>query len=260
MSKRIRLGLLLGLVLLGLAVVTIWYGQRQRSELADSGSGSALENNLTVGHDTVPERAPTEDENAAAANSPRAAGDDDVGTRERAKSEPAAVPAKAAASPASKRKNKTAEETRPAAEEAASPQNTPPPPPQPPPPAVQNGILIGRHHNAIGASLHLAKITYLLDGQVVATEEGGKLDQTRDFEAFNRRTTPGEHTITAIAEFQGNGHGVFSYFDAYRYKARSDHRVTVRESGTTTVTISLYERSGPLVAIENRLAIGFRVN
>jgi len=236
-------------------VVTIWYGQRKGSETAASGTTSGAENSLSVHRDTTPEHAGADVEHAGALSPSQPPGIDEVGRRESAKNEPAAEPAKAAAAPASpsKRKSKAADEA--SAEEAAPAQNTPPPAP-----AVQNGILIGRHHNAVGASVRLVKITYLLDGQVIATEEGGKLEQTRDFEAFNRRTSPGEHTVTAIADFLGNGHGVFSYYDSYRYRARSDHRVLVRETGTTIVTTTIYEKSGPLVAIENRLAIGFKVN
>jgi hypothetical protein len=268
MSKRVRLGLLLGLMLLGLVVVTIWYGQRKETGTAASGSQSGAENGLSVHRDTTPEH-PADLDHAGALPPPQPGGAGEVGAAEsaqnEAKNERAAAPAKARTAPASvsKRKAKaaeeaTAEQAAPAPAESAPPpvQNTPPPPPPP----VQNGILIGRHHNAVGATLRLVKITYMLDGQVVATEEGGKLEQVRDFEAFNRRTSPGEHTVTAIADFQGNGRGVFSYFDSYRYRVRSDHRVTVRETGTTTVTVSLYEKSGPLVAIENRLAIGFRTN
>jgi hypothetical protein len=122
------------------------------------------------------------------------------------------------------------------------------------------GMLIGHHRNLMGASLRLIKIVYVLDGNVVFSEEGDKLSQSRDFEAFRRNVSPSEHTVSVIAEFQGNGRGVFSYFDTYRYKAQSSHRFNVREGATTQLTVTLLEKSGPTTSFENRMAIGFKVN
>jgi hypothetical protein len=110
----------------------------------------------------------------------------------------------------------------------------------------------------VGASLRLVKITLLLDGSPVFQLSGDTLASARDFDAFNRRIDVGSHTLTAVAEFQGNGHGVFSYYDGYKYKARSAQQFVVDKARPAQVTVTLFEKGGPLTSVENRLAIAFK--
>jgi hypothetical protein len=112
--------------------------------------------------------------------------------------------------------------------------------------------------NSVGASLRLVKLTYVLDGTPIFSQSGDKL--AHGCEPFNRRLSPGNHELLVIADYQGTGYGVFSYHDSYRYKAQSIYHFAAREKSTTQITISLMEKGGVTTAVENRLAIGFKMN
>jgi hypothetical protein len=263
MSNRVKLAALFGLLLVALVVVTTWYRSREASSVAAPAPTSAVAARLGASdnaalafaaQETQPSTSPTppppSESEAEAASEPR----------------PAAALAKPRATRANrpaKSKPQPVEDTPPDAPQAATEPAPPPPPPAPPAASVAPapvGMLVCHHRNRVGSSLRLVKVTYVLDGAVVFTEEGDKLAQSRDLEAFSRKTSPGEHTMVVVAEFQGNGRGVFSYFDAYRYRAQSAQRFNVREAATTDLTVMLLEKAGPMTSFENRLGIAFKVN
>jgi hypothetical protein len=266
MSNRVKLAAISGALLLALVVVTLWYA-RDRTPPGAAMAVSGAADNLSAARKVSDP--PAMAEPAAA---PPTEVRDDVGIAAPAKPEIGIASRSVNPTrPVSKPKRKTAEpETDKAraasddsTERAAAPPAPPPLPSASAPAAiaqVESGVLVARHHNSVGASLRLMKVAYLLDGKTIFSEDGAKLQEAKDLEVFNRRTTAGEHTLSVIATFQGNGHGVFSYFDSYRYMARSEHRFLVREKGVTQLSVTLLEKSGPLTAIENRLAIAFKVD
>jgi hypothetical protein len=125
---------------------------------------------------------------------------------------------------------------------------------------VPSAALTGLCHNAVGGSFRLVQVTYVLDGETVLSDRSARLAEAMDFEAFRRTVAPGEHTLSVVAELRGNGGGLFSYYDSYRYKVQASHRIAVHDGQATVVTVSLFEKRGPASAPEERLGIGFRVN
>jgi hypothetical protein len=134
------------------------------------------------------------------------------------------------------------------------------PTPEPVQPPKEMGMLIGRIHNSVGSTLRLIKISYFVDGsQVAAQEYPSGLERETDVQGFERRVDLGNHTLRALVEYQGNGGGVFSYFEGYRYKVSSSHEFTATANTTTHITVVTYEKGGPLTSFENRLGVAFRV-
>jgi hypothetical protein len=134
------------------------------------------------------------------------------------------------------------------------------PTPEPVQPPKEMGMLIGRIHNSVGSTLRLIKISYFVDGSQVATQNyPNGLEREADLQVFERRVDLGNHTLRALVEYQGNGGGVFSYFEGYRYKVSSSHEFTATANTTTQITVVSYEKGGPLTSFENRLGVAFRV-
>jgi hypothetical protein len=104
----------------------------------------------------------------------------------------------------------------------------------------------------------LIEVTTSIDGQVVATCEGSGLQESKDsVVVFQGTAAPGEHAVNVRAEYRGNGHLVFSYFERYRYIASSRARFTVADGGRSEITIDLVDRGGMSTSFEDRLAIEF---
>src|SRR5262245_16686435 len=240
MSNRTKLGLSLALLLLALIVITTWYGMRRAPEIAEAPASSAAGDKLGVADKfgvadkaIAPPTSPEPQGPAAISPSqlPREPADSRAISQPRAGTPRAATArvGKGATRSGSKHKGQPAEESPAAAEEAQPAASATPPAATVAPPPTPTGTLVVRHHNGVGNSLQLIKVTYFLDGSVAFTEERDKLAQSRDLEAFTKKTSVGEHAISVVAEFQGNG-GVFSYFDNYRYKAQSANKFIVREN------------------------------
>jgi hypothetical protein len=134
------------------------------------------------------------------------------------------------------------------------------PTPEPVQPPKEMGTLIGRIHNSVGSTLRLIKISYFVDeSQVVTQNYPSGLEREADVQVFERRLDLGNHTLRALVEYQGDGGGVFSYFEGYRYKVSSSHEFTATANTTTQITVVSYEKGGPLTSFENRLGVAFRI-
>jgi hypothetical protein len=134
------------------------------------------------------------------------------------------------------------------------------PTPEPAPPPKEMGMLVGRIHNSVGSTFRLTKITFFVDGsQVAAQNFPNGLEPNADVQVFERRVDLGDHTLRALVEYQGNGGGVFSYFEGYRYKVTSSHEFTGTANTTTQITVVTYEKGGLTTSFQDRLGVAFRV-
>jgi hypothetical protein len=134
------------------------------------------------------------------------------------------------------------------------------PTPEPVQPPKEMGTLVGRIHNSVGSTLRLIRISYFVDESQVATQNyPSGLEREADVQVFERRLDLGNHTLRALVEYQGDGGGVFSYFEGYRYKVSSSHEFTATANTTTQITLVSYEKGGPLTSFENRLGLAFRI-
>ncbi len=75
------------------------------------------------------------------------------------------------------------------------------------------------HHNEMGGSFALESVAYALDGAPILTrsDKDGDLAKRHEFEIFNGRIVPGHHQIAVRLVYQGQGFGVFSYLEGYKF-------------------------------------------
>ena len=66
----------------------------------------------------------------------------------------------------------------------------------------------------------LESVAYALDGAPIFTkvDMNGDLAKREEFEIFNGRIVPGQHQIAVRLVYRGNGFGVFSYLEGYKFK------------------------------------------
>jgi hypothetical protein len=119
-----------------------------------------------------------------------------------------------------------------------------------------------RHVNKMGGSFKVIKLLYSLDGtQIYAKQDDtGKLDEQKNVEILSGPISPGNHTLSVMIVYRGNGFGVFEYLNKYRFTVRSSHTFTVAEGKQTQITVVGYEKGGATTPMEKRPAIDFKVN
>jgi hypothetical protein len=132
--------------------------------------------------------------------------------------------------------------------------------PEAAPPPKEMGTVVARIQNSVGSTFRLTKISFFVDGsQVSAQSYPSGLEPNANVQVFVGPVDLGNHTLQALIEYQGNGGGVLSYFEGYRYKVSSSHAFTATAHTTTQITVVTYEKGGLLTSFENRLGVAFRV-
>ena len=118
------------------------------------------------------------------------------------------------------------------------------------------------HKNKMGNSFRLIKLVYALDGTQIFSrnDPSGKLHKRKTIEVLTGPMAPGSHTVNVLAVYRGNGHGVFSYLNKYKFTVRSSHTFTVTEGKATRVEVKAFERGGITTPLEKRPAFDFRLN
>jgi len=117
------------------------------------------------------------------------------------------------------------------------------------------------HQNKMGGSFRLIKLVYALDGAQIFSraDDTGKLHDAKNIDILSGPIAPGNHTISVLMLYRGNGYGVFAYLKNYKFTVRSSHTFTVTEGKQTTVTVIGFEKGGITTPLEKRPAIDFRV-
>jgi hypothetical protein len=110
--------------------------------------------------------------------------------------------------------------------------------------------LVGQFMNRVGPQFRLLRVTATLDGQTVYSGPGGAFT-----EIFRKMPPPGEHNVSVVAEYQGNGSGVFSYFDGYKFSVRGAKTFTSKADAPTQVTIAATEKGGVTTPFPERLSL-----
>jgi hypothetical protein len=119
------------------------------------------------------------------------------------------------------------------------------------------GTVTIRARAKMGTAFQILKVTSSIDGLEVFSSGGAGLQQGQELDLFKGTLPPGEHTLVVVAEYKGDGHRVFSYFDGYRYRARSSTRFQVQNGEKKDMTVDLSDKGGANTAFEDRLAIAF---
>ena len=119
------------------------------------------------------------------------------------------------------------------------------------------------HENKMGGSFRLARAIYALDGQQIFAridEETSKLHDMKSIEIFSGPIAPGNHTLSVVLEYRGQGYGVFSYLKQYKFNVKSSHTFTASEGKETRLTVVGYEKGGITTQLKDRPAVEFKVN
>lgn len=117
------------------------------------------------------------------------------------------------------------------------------------------------HRNEMGSSFVLESIAYALDGAPIKTmvDTSGELDKAEEFEIFNGRIVPGNHTIAVRMVYRGHGFGIFSYAEDYRIKLQSNQTFNAEGGKVTTVKVVGYEKGGVTAEIKDKPGIRYDI-
>ncbi len=117
------------------------------------------------------------------------------------------------------------------------------------------------HKNEMGSSFVLESVAYALDGAPIFTkvDVGGDLDKREEFEIFNGRIVPGQHQIAVRLVYRGNGYGVFSYLEGYKFKVQSSYTLNAEGGKVTTVRVVGFEKGGITTDLKDRPAVRYDI-
>jgi hypothetical protein len=272
MSRKMLLALALATVLVLALLFTRWHskpagtsalsrtvaGQQEPSARAPSSEGRQREEALAAGPARTDEERPPvmvagtaerpRDTDRALGDHPKA--------RRAAKAE---TGTKLAAAHAATHDAEPSRATAPAATASAAPVDAPTRQSEKPPVSNADSAKVSaRLRNHTGSMLRLTKISYFLDGAPIATQDFADGASAGDLGEVSRVMQPGGHVLSVVAEYQGSA-GLFSYFDGYRYRAEASRKFDATSGSATQITVLAFERGGPTVAVEKRLALAFKV-
>ncbi len=115
------------------------------------------------------------------------------------------------------------------------------------------------HRNEMGSSFRLEKAIYSLDGHPIRSliDEEGDLAGKEEIEIFSGPIQPGNHTISVVMTYRGNGFGIFSYLRGYLFNLRSSHTFHADEGKLIQVKVVGYEKGGIATDLKDRPDIRF---
>jgi hypothetical protein len=115
------------------------------------------------------------------------------------------------------------------------------------------------HDDRVGALYRLVEVTYAIDGEAVfhRRDESGALD--RDLDVFDGSVEPGDHTLSVVLRYVGNGNELVQYLSGYRFVVRSSHSFVAPPGQHTRISVRAFERSID-VPYEQRLGLEYDRN
>jgi hypothetical protein len=113
--------------------------------------------------------------------------------------------------------------------------------------------------NEMSSAFRLIRALFVLDGAVQynKADDTGALSDQPNIPIFSGSIPPGDHTVQVLLQLQGNGYGVFSYLQGYKFEVRSTHSFTATEGKTIALQVIGYEKGGVTTPLEERPAIRF---
>ena len=119
---------------------------------------------------------------------------------------------------------------------------------------------VGPHRDEVGPFYRLVEITYALDGvQLVhRRDESGALARHR-VEVHDGLLRPGDHTLSVVLRYVGEGGELISYLRGYRFAVRSSHAFMAPPGRHVRLEVRAFTR-GPDVPYEDRLGVSFRAS
>ena len=124
---------------------------------------------------------------------------------------------------------------------------------------VLHGVVSGAkavlyHVNELGASYTLESVTYFLDGSRVYSraDATGDLSKKEEIKIFEGNIPPGNHQVTVNLVLRGNGFGVFSYLNSYKFKVQHSYNFIAEEGKVSRLRIISYEKNGLMRDFKDR--------
>jgi hypothetical protein len=116
------------------------------------------------------------------------------------------------------------------------------------------------YHNEMSSAFRLVRALFVLDGAVQYNrqDDTGALADQKDIPIYSGSITPGDHSLSALLTFQGNGYGVFTYLRGYKFEVKSTHSFTAVEGKTLSVTATSYESGGVTTPLQDRPKIEWK--
>jgi hypothetical protein len=117
------------------------------------------------------------------------------------------------------------------------------------------------HKNEMGSSFEMESVANALDGAPIFTkvDVNGDLDKREEFEIFNGRIVPGQHQIAVRLTYRGNGYGVFSYLEGYKFKVQSSYTFNAEGGKVSTVRVVGFEKGGLTTDLKDRPAVRYDI-
>ena len=113
------------------------------------------------------------------------------------------------------------------------------------------------YRNEMSSAFALRRALFVLDGQIQYNrqDETGALADQKEIPIFSGSVPPGDHTISVLLNFQGNGYGVFTYLRGYKFEVKSSHSFTAVEGKTLQIVATSLEKGGVTTPLEQRPSI-----
>lgn len=117
------------------------------------------------------------------------------------------------------------------------------------------------HRNEMGGAFVLETISYVLDGAPIKTivDTTGDLNKQEEFEVFNGRIVPGNHTLNVRMVYRGSGFGIFSYLEGYKFKLQSNQTFNAEAGKVTEVKVVGFEKGGITADIKDKPGIRYDI-
>jgi hypothetical protein len=117
------------------------------------------------------------------------------------------------------------------------------------------------HKNDMGSALKLEQAIYSLDGNQIYNklDRDGDLADKESIELFNGAIVPGKHNVSVMLIYRGNGYGVFSYLQGYKFTIRSSYTFTAEEGKTTEVKVIAFEKGNFTTALQDRPDVRYEI-
>jgi len=111
-------------------------------------------------------------------------------------------------------------------------------------------MLVVVHESKMGKAFKLIELRYTLDGDPIYDQTGqdAKLELIQREEVFRAVIEPGVHRLRVQMLYQGQGQGVFSYLEGYKFNVTSRKKFWVVSGQTVTITVTGFERDVNVLA------------
>ncbi len=124
---------------------------------------------------------------------------------------------------------------------------------------VLHGVVSGAkavlyHVNELGPSYSIESVTYFLDGSKIYSraDASGELSKKGEIKIFEGNVPPGNHQVTVNLVLRGNGFGVFSYLNSYKFKVQHSYNFIAEEGKVSQLKIVAYEKNGLMRDFKDR--------